>query len=90
MLKKKLLYIVTTLAFLVYVGFISDSNIEKHLDLNRQIDNLNLKIAQTRNDIAVENEYKDLISDAALLEKYGREQLDMHKPNEDVFIFVYE
>ena len=90
MLKKRLLYIVTTLAFLVYVSYISDSNIAKHIELNRQIESMNHKITQAQNSIAVENEYKDLIRDASLLEKYGREQLDMHKPNEDVYIFVYE
>ena len=90
MFKNKLIFIITALAFLLYVGFVSDSNIAKHIELNRQIANLDHKIMQAKNNIAVENAYKDLIRDASLLEKYGREQLDMHKSNEDVYIFVYE
>jgi hypothetical protein len=34
--------------------------------------------------------YEQLIADSVLLEKYGREQLNMHKPNEDVFVILYE
>ena len=34
--------------------------------------------------------YEQLIADSVLLEKYGREQLNMHKPNEDVFVILHE
>ena len=84
------LYLITFVVFFLYVTFFSDSNFARHRELNRQITNLESQIARTRNHISNENEFHDLVKDPKLLEKYGREQLDMHKFGEDVFIFVYE
>lgn len=85
-----ILYIVTFVLFLVYFFFISDHNLKTHRDLNRKISNLEEKITNTKNQIGNVYTYEQLVSDSVLLEKYGREQLNMHKPNEDVFVILYE
>ena len=78
------LYIVTFAVFLVYFFFISDHNLKTHRDLNRKISNLEERLTNTKNQV------EQLIADSVLLEKYGREQLNMHKPNEDVFVILHE
>ena len=83
-----ILYIVTFLAFLVYFFFIADHNLKTHRDLNHKISNLEEKIANTKSQVGNVYTYDQLMRDSALLEKYGREQLNMHKPDEDVFIII--
>lgn len=84
------LYAVTIAVFLVYFFFISDHNLKTHRDLNRKISNLEDRIVNTRNQTGNIYTYEQLIADSVLLEKYGREQLNMHKPNEDVFVILHE
>ena len=85
-----ILYVVTLLLFLAYVFFLSDHNLKTHRDLNRKITNLEEKISNTKNQVGNVYTYGQLMADSALLEKYGREQLNMHKPNEDVFVILHE
>jgi len=84
------LYIVTFAVFLVYFFFISDHNLKTHRDLNRKITNLEERITNTKNQVGNVYTYEQLIADSVLMEKYGREQLNMHKPNEDVFVILHE
>ena len=85
-----ILYVVTLLLFLAYVFFLSDHNLKTHRDLNRKITNLEERITNTKNQVGNVYTYEQLIADSVLLEKYGREQLNMHKPNEDVFVILHE
>ena len=85
-----ILYVVTFLLFLAYIFFLSDHNLKTHKDLNRKISNLEDKISNTKNQVGNVYTYEQLMADSVLLEKYGREQLNMHKPNEDVFVILHE
>ena len=84
------LYAVTFVVFLLYFFFISDHNLKTHRDLNRKITNLEERITNTKNQVGNVYTYAQLIAHSVLLEKYGREQLNMHKPNEDVFVILHE
>lgn len=85
-----ILYIVTFLLFLAYFFFLSDHNLKTHRDLSRKIDNLEDKITNTKNQVGNIYTYEQLMADSVLLEKYGREQLNMHRPDEDVFVILHE
>lgn len=85
-----ILYVVTFLFFLAYFFFISDHNLKTHRDLNRKISNLEDKISNTKNQVGNVYTFDQIMADSALLEKYGREQLNMHKPNEEVFVILHE
>lgn len=85
-----ILYIVTLLLFLAYFFFLSDHNLKTHRDLTRKIDNLEDKITNTKNQVGNIYTYEQLMADSVLLEKYGREQLNMHRPDEDVFVILHE
>lgn len=84
------LYVVTILLFAAYFFFLSDHNLKTHRDLNRKISNLEEKITNTKNQVGNVYTYEQLVGDSALLEKYGREQLNMHKPDEDIFVVLHE
>ncbi len=84
------LYGITTVLFLVYFLFLSNNTLKTHRELNRKIDNLENKITHTKNQVGNVHTFDEINSDSALLEQYAREQLNMHKENEDVFILVRE
>lgn len=87
---KLLLFGATTFLFLIYLIFISDSNLLKHKELDKKIDNLEKSITETKNKIENNYSYDQLKNDSCKLEQYGREKLNMQKADEDVFIVVYE
>lgn len=84
------LYGITTVLFLVYFLFLSNNTLKTHRELNRKIDNLENKITHTKNQVGNVHTFDEINSDSVLLEQYAREQLNMHKENEDVFILVRE
>ncbi len=84
------LYGITAVLFLVYFLFLSNNTLKTHRELNRKIDNLENKITHTKNQVGNVHTFDEINSDSVLLEQYAREQLNMHKENEDVFILVHE
>lgn len=86
----KLLYIGTLLLFSVYILFISDSNVSRHLELRRQIRDAENSLNKINNYIITDHNVTELFSDPLVREQYARENLDLSKEGEEVFIFVYE
>ena len=84
------LFAVTRLLFAAYFFFLSDHNLKTHRDLNQKISNLEDKITNTKNQVGNVYTYEQIVADSELLETYGREQLNMHKPNEDIFVILHE
>lgn len=85
-----ILYSATILLFLVYLLFISDNNLKRHRELNTQINYWKEKNIQSLNQINSNYDLQELQSNAHLREQFAREQLNMQKRDEDVYIFVYE
>lgn len=84
------LFGVTIILFLLYIIFFSDNNLQKRRELDKKIDNLEKSITDTKNKIENNYSYDQLKKDSSKLEQYGRENLNMQKKDEDVFIIVYE
>jgi len=83
--------VITSVVFLVYLLFFSENNIKKHHQLNVKIKRLDENIAKTKNKINNTYTYEQLENDTAgKLEKYAREQLNLQKEGEDVYVIVYE
>jgi len=85
------LNVITVVAFLTYLIFFSESNIYKHRELNLKIKQLDENIKNTKNQINNIFTFEQLKEDTAgILEKYAREQLNLQRSNEDLFVVVYE
>ncbi|MCL2168212.1 MAG: septum formation initiator family protein [Lentimicrobiaceae bacterium] len=83
--------IITVVVFFVYLFFFSENNIYKHRELDLKIKQLDENIANTKNQINNIYTYEQLENDTAgKLEKYAREQLNLQRSDEDVFVVVYE
>jgi cell division protein FtsB len=75
----------------VYLLFFSEYNLYKHKELNLKIKQLDENIASTKNQINNTYTFEQLENDTAgKLEQYSREQLNLQRPNEDVYLVVYE
>jgi cell division protein FtsB len=75
---------------LVYIFVFSSNNYKRHRELNRKIKYLDQSIVKAKNQVNNTYTFEELRNDTTLVEKYVREQLNWQKPNEDVFIFVFE
>lgn len=86
-----ILSIITAIGYLTYLFFFSENNFKKHQELNEKIEQLDQNIVKTKNQINNTYTFEQLENDTAgILEKYAREQLLLQKPNEDVYVVVYE
>ena len=82
---------ITLAVFFVYLLFISDHGLKKHRNLNLDIEQLNEKIANANNQINNTSTFEQLQEDTAgILERYAREELNLQRSNEDVFVVTYE
>ncbi|MCL2246490.1 MAG: septum formation initiator family protein [Lentimicrobiaceae bacterium] len=82
---------VTAVVFFVYLFFFSENNIYKHRELNLKIEQLDANIAKTKNQINNTYTFEQLENDTAgKLEQYAREQLNLQREGEDVYLVVYE
>lgn len=86
----KFLYIGTLILFFVYILFLSDNNVRRHIELSKQIRDIESNLNKINNYIVTNHNTGELFSNASFREQYAREQLNMSKEDEDVFIFVYE
>ena len=84
------LYVTTILLFAIYILFLSKNNIWKHRELNQSIKYLDENITNVKNQVSNDYTFDEMKNDSNLIEQYAREQLNMQKDNEDVFVVVYE
>ena len=83
--------VITVIVFFVYLLFFSENNLHKHQELNLKIKQLDESIASAKNQINNTYTFEQLENDTAgKLEQYSREQLNLQRPNEDVYLVVYE
>lgn len=75
---------------LIYIFVFSSNNYKRHRELSRKIKYLDQSIVKAKNQVNNTYTFDELKNDSTLVEKYVREQLNWQKPNEDVFIFVFE
>ena len=86
-----ILSVSTVVVFFVYLLFFSESSIYEHQKLNAKIKQLEENITNTKNKINNTYTFEQLESDTAgKLEQYAREQLNLQKPDEEVFVVFYE
>ena len=75
------------MAFSIYVIFISDYNYLKIVEYDAEIKELKMQIAATRDSFKIyEKKLNALDSDPETLEKVVREEYQMKRKNEDVYI----
>ena len=83
--------VTTIVIFLLYTLFFSENNIYKHRELNSKLKQLDENIANAKNQINNIYTFEQLENDTAgILEKFAREQLNLQRADEDVFVVMFE
>ena len=84
-------YFLTGVLFLVFMLFISDSNLIRQYHLTKKLKTLEHEKAYYSVKIKeVEKDRTELMSDEDLLEKFAREKYLMKKKNEEIYVIVEE
>lgn len=83
-----IVYGITLLIFLVYICFLADYSLLKQHELKKKIQIMDNKINKINNTVSNTSSYEEISQDPKLLEKYAREQMNMQKEDEDVFIMI--
>lgn len=82
---------VGVIAVIIYMIFFSDTSVVKKIEYQRIIDSLQTEVDINRDSMLY---YKDLntrlSNDPETMEKVVREQHNMKRPNEDVYLFSRE
>lgn len=78
---------VAVLAVLVYIVFFGDSSVARRVEYQQQIDSLQAEVAVVQDSVTYYRELNSrLKSDPEAMERVVREQYNMKRDNEDVFI----
>ncbi len=73
----------------VYMIFFSSTSVTKKIEYQRIIDSLRAEVNETRDSMLYYRELNSRLStDPAVMEQVVREQHNMKRPDEDVFIFT--
>jgi hypothetical protein len=73
-----------------YIFLLSDSNISRHRLLNRETKKLEHEIAKVENLTKNDYTYEEISKNPKRLEQYVRENMNMQRPEEDVFVIEYK
>lgn len=84
--QRLIMYVAVILLAVVYIFVFSDSNYRIHKKLNTKIAEQEAELEKQKQNIATQSTYKNIENDSVEREHFIREQLNMKKPNEDVYI----
>ena len=83
-------YVIITVAFIIWMTFLDTNSFQIHSELNNEINMLEKKkqalIEETKKDKELINKLKNIDS----LEHFARENYNLKKENEEIFIIEYE
>ena len=84
--KRLIMFAVVVALAVVYIFVFSDSNYRIHKKLNNKIAEQEQELEKQKQNVAAQSTYKNMRNDSLDLERYRREQLNMKKENEDLFL----
>ena len=82
-------YVLTSLAFALWVGFFDKNDLWSQLELRKEVKKLESEKAYFANEVAKnKRDMNALMTNPKNLEKFAREKYLMKRDNEDVFVIV--
>ncbi|MDG2500473.1 MAG: septum formation initiator family protein [Flavobacteriaceae bacterium] len=83
-------YLVILSAFLIWMTFLDTNSLLIHAELNREIKKLKIRKDALAEEIIKDQKLIKKLENIDSLEHYGRENYNLKKDNEDIFIIEYE
>ena len=83
-------YLIILSAFLIWMTFLDNNSLLIHNELNQEIKKLKSRKDALSKDISVDQNLIEKLENIDSLEHYGRENYNLKKDNEDIFIIEYK
>ena len=83
-------YVIITVAFIIWMTFLDTNSFQIHNELNNEIDMLEKKKKALIEETEKDKELINKLSDIDSLEHFARENYNLKKENEQIFIIEYE
>ena len=91
LIKKSLFkYLLLSISFLISMTFIDTNSLLIHAELNREIKKLKKKRDALNKEILDDKSLIEKLNDIDSLEHYAREEYNLKKENEDIFIIEFQ
>ena len=91
LIKKSLFkYLVISISFLIWMTFLDTNSLLIHSELNREIKKLKKKRDALNKEILDDKSLIEKLNDIDSLEHYAREEYNLKKENEDIFIIQFQ
>ena len=91
LIKKSLFkYLVISISFLIWMTFLDTNSLLIHAELNREIKKLKKKRDALNKEIFDDKSLIEKLNDIDSLEHYAREEYNLKKENEDIFIIEFQ
>lgn len=83
-------YFIVIVIFLVWMLFIDENSYLTHRELDKEIDKLESSIDYYQKEISKDQKVISNLKDPDSLEKFAREEYNMKKKNEEVYIIDFD
>ena len=83
-------YVIITVVFIIWMTFLDTNSFQIHNELNNEIKMLEKKKQALIEETKKDKELIDKLKDIDSLEHFARENYNLKKENEEVFIIEYE
>ena len=91
LIKKSLFkYLVISISFLIWMTFFDTNSLLIHAELNREIKKLKKKRDALNKEIIDDKSLIEKLNNIDSLEHYAREEYNLKKENEDIFIIEFQ
>ena len=91
LIKKSLFkYLVISISFLIWMTFLDTNSLLIHAELNREIKKLKNKRDALNKEILDDKSLIEKLNNIDSLEHYAREEYNLKKENEDIFIIEFQ
>ena len=88
--KSYLKYLIILTAFIVWMTFLDTNSLLIHAELNREIKKLKVKINALTEEINKDQSLIEKLDNIDSLENYGRENYNLKRDEEDIYIIEYQ
>ena len=88
--KSYLKYLIILSAFLIWMTFLDNNSLLIHNELNQEIKKLKSRKDALSKEISDDQNLIEKLQNIDSLEHYGRENYNLKKDNEDIFIIEYK
>ncbi len=88
--KSYLKYLIILTAFIVWMTFLDTNSLLIHAELNREIKKLKVKKNALTEEINKDQSLIEKLDNIDSLEHYGRENYNLKKDEEDIYIIEYQ